>query len=37
VQAVDAILVRERAAARRIAAQFDRSVDASLRATGVEA
>jgi hypothetical protein len=29
--------VEERAAARKIAAQFDRAVDASLQATGVAA
>jgi ferritin-like metal-binding protein YciE len=33
----DAILVQERAAARKIAAQFDRAVEASLKATGVAA
>ena len=37
VRAVDAILVQERAAARKIAAQFDRAVEASLQATGVAA
>ena len=35
VEAVEAILVQERAAARKIAAQFDRAVDASLQATGI--
>ena len=35
VKAVEAILVQERAAARKIAAQFDRAVDASLQATGI--
>ena len=34
---VEAILVQERAAARKIAAEFDRAVEASLQATGVEA
>ena len=33
----DAILVQERAAARKIAAQFDRAVEASLQATGATA
>jgi ferritin-like metal-binding protein YciE len=33
----DAILVQERAAARKIAAQWDRAVEASLQATGVAA
>src|ERR671932_965078 len=37
VRAVDAILVQERAAARKIAAQFDRAVEASLQATGAAA
>ena len=37
VRAVEAILVEERAAARKIAAQFDRAVEASLQATGVAA
>jgi ferritin-like metal-binding protein YciE len=37
VRVVEAILVQERAAARKIAAQFDRAVEASLRATGVAA
>jgi ferritin-like metal-binding protein YciE len=37
VRGVEAILVEERAAARKIAAQFDRAVDASLQATGVAA
>jgi ferritin-like metal-binding protein YciE len=37
VRAVEAILVEERAAARKIAAQFDRAVEASLHATGVAA
>jgi ferritin-like metal-binding protein YciE len=37
VGAADAILVQERAAARKIAAQFDRAVEASLHATGIEA
>ena len=37
VRAVDAILVQERAAARKIAAQWDRAVEASLQATGVAA
>jgi ferritin-like metal-binding protein YciE len=36
-QTAGAILVQERAAARKIAAQFDRAVEASLRATGVAA
>jgi ferritin-like metal-binding protein YciE len=37
VRAADSILVQERAAARKIAAHFDRAVEASLHATGVEA
>src|ERR671933_1679335 len=37
VRAVDAILVQERAAARKIAAQWDRAVEASLQATGAAA
>lgn len=37
VRSADAILVQERAAARKIAAQFDRAVEASLQATGVAA
>ena len=37
VRAVDAILADERAAARKIAAQFDRAVEASLHATGAAA
>src|ERR671933_201509 len=37
VRVVEAILVQERAAARKIAAQFDRAVEASLQATGVAA
>jgi ferritin-like metal-binding protein YciE len=37
VRAVEAILVEERAAARKIAAQFDRAVEASLHATGAAA
>jgi ferritin-like metal-binding protein YciE len=37
VRVVDAILVQERAAARKIAAQFDRAVEASLEATGAAA
>jgi ferritin-like metal-binding protein YciE len=37
VRVAEAILVQERAAARKIAAQFDRAVDASLQATGVTA
>ena len=37
VRVVEAILVQERAAARKIAAQFDRAVDASLQATGAAA
>ena len=37
VRAVEAILVQERAAARKIAAQFDRAVEASLQATGAAA
>ena len=37
VRAVDAILVQERAAARKIAAQWDRAVEASLQAKGVAA
>jgi ferritin-like metal-binding protein YciE len=37
VRGVEAILVEERAAARKVAAQFDRAVEASLRATGVAA
>jgi ferritin-like metal-binding protein YciE len=37
VRTVEAILVQERAAARKIAAQFDRAVEASLHATGAAA
>jgi ferritin-like metal-binding protein YciE len=37
VQAVEGILVQERAAARKIAAAFDRAVEASLQAQGVTA
>ena len=37
VRAADAILVQERAAARKIAAHFDLAVEASLHETGVEA
>jgi ferritin-like metal-binding protein YciE len=37
VRVVDAILVQERAAARKIAAQFDRAVEASLETTGAAA
>jgi ferritin-like metal-binding protein YciE len=37
VQAVEAILVQERAAARKIAAALDRAVEASLQAQGVTA
>jgi len=37
VRVAEAILVQERAAARKIAAQFDRAVEASLQATGVAA
>jgi ferritin-like metal-binding protein YciE len=37
VRSVGAILVEERAAARKIAAQWDRAVEASLQATGVAA
>ena len=37
VRGVAAILVEERAAARKVAAQFDRAVEASLQATGVAA
>jgi ferritin-like metal-binding protein YciE len=37
VRGVEAILVQERAAARKVAAQFDRAVEASLQATGVAA
>jgi ferritin-like metal-binding protein YciE len=37
VRVAEAILVQERAAARRIAAQFDRAVEASLQATGATA
>jgi ferritin-like metal-binding protein YciE len=37
VRGVEATLVQERAAARKVAAQFDRAVEASLRATGVAA
>jgi ferritin-like metal-binding protein YciE len=37
VRSVEAILVEERAAARKIAAQFDRAVEASLHATGAAA
>jgi ferritin-like metal-binding protein YciE len=37
VRAADAILVQERAAARKIAAEFDRALEASLHAVGVEA
>lgn len=37
VRAVEDILVQERAAARKVAAQFDRAVEASLEATGATA
>jgi ferritin-like metal-binding protein YciE len=37
VQAAEAILVQERAAARKVAAAFDRAVEASLQAQGVTA
>src|SRR3954453_5593172 len=37
VRSAEAILVQERAAARKIAAQFDRAVEASLHATGAAA
>jgi len=37
VTVVEAILVQERAAARKVAAEFDRAVEASLQATGVAA
>jgi ferritin-like metal-binding protein YciE len=37
VRAAEAILVQERAAARKIAAEFDRAVDAALEAQGVAA
>ena len=37
VQAVEGILVQERAAARKVAAAFDRAVEASLQAQGVTA
>ena len=37
VRGVEAILVEERAAAAKVAAQFDRAVEASLQATGVAA
>jgi ferritin-like metal-binding protein YciE len=37
VRAAEAILVQERAAARKIAASFDRAVDAALQAQGVTA
>jgi ferritin-like metal-binding protein YciE len=37
VRAAEAIIVQERAAARKIAAEFDRAVDAALQAQGVAA